>query len=172
MSFCASKIARTEIANNIVGFMNDDCELNKKSAAFIYEWIMGGKTRTKTNIEIWEIVINKYNPNNYPILFRSCPRINKKYQVQSYTGNIETARKFSQGKGYLCIIDTKKIFKNILRTNDEYGFFPVYDLIRKELLKEKPKFSKSFYDKYCSEDEYIVKTPLSCIYITKWCNKI
>lgn len=149
--------------------MNDECDLSEKSAYFIKEWIMGGKTRTKTNMEIWENVIKQYKPDNFPVLFRSCPRVSN-YPIQSYTDNIETARRFSGGKGYLCIIDTQRAFNSALQLNNEYGFFPLYDLIRKELSKEKPLFSKKFYDKYKGEAEYVVKAPMSFRYVTKWCN--
>lgn len=163
----------TDIANNIIAFMRDQEELSSKSASFICNWVMtGGAEKTKKMYDTWDIILKNYLPQERPIIFRACSRIVKR-EIQSFTGSIRCAERFSEGhKGHLLICDTSEylFYEDNINSNPpyEYSFFPVYDLVRKSLNSNTPQFRKRFYDHYSGEDEYILRVNIDKLYDLKW----
>jgi len=159
------------IAKNIVEFMINDIPLLQESVSFIYNWVMtDGADKTKTYYDVWDIILKLYLPQERPILFRSCKRISKR-NIQSFTGKIYAAERFSENHtGHLLICDTNEYlkFENINALEHERSFFPLCECIKKDVFSKTPHFSKSFYEKYRGEDEYIVRVSKSCIYDLKW----
>lgn len=165
-----------DVANNIVAFMLNKEELSAKSATFIYDWIKtDGKEKTKVMYNIWDSVLRIYLPTERPVIFRACSRISKR-EIQSFTGRIRCAEKFSDGhKGYLLICDTAEYlyYEDNINSSPpyEHSFFPVYDLIRKNLKCPTPQFTQNFYDQYKCEDEYILRVNINKLYDLKWNRK-
>ena len=162
---------KEKIAKNIVTFMIDDIPLLQESVSFIYNWVMTDSAeKTKAYYDIWNIILKIYLPKERPILFRSCKRISKR-DIQSFTGRIFTAEKFSENHtGHLLICDTKEYlqFENENVIEHERSFFPLCECIKKDVYGPMPHFSMSFYEKYNKEDEYIVRVNQNWIYDLKW----
>lgn len=121
---------------------------------------------------MWDKVLKNYMPKTYPILFRSCSR-RKAGKIASFTGRIECANRFSGNKNcFLIICDTKK-YIHLSKKYEQQGeythtFFPLTELIRKEISHSDSKFSKNFYAPYLGEDEYIMRVNLNWMYSCKW----
>lgn len=159
------------IAKNIVAFMIDDIPLLQESVSFISNWVMTDSTeKTKAYYDIWNIILKTYLPKERPILFRSCKRKFKR-DIQSFTGRIFVAEKFSENHtGHLLICDTKEYlqFEDENTREHERSFFPLCECIKKDVYGPTPHFSKSFYEEYKKEDEYIVRVNQNWIYDLKW----
>lgn len=177
--FRATERKKQSIADNIVGFMNDTCELSKESYGFILDWIMTGcDEKTKAYFDIWNKILDDYLPTERPVLFRSCLRVTND-PIQSFTGSIHAAERFSEGhKGHILVCDTEEYMNYLTyyKENEEKpiykrNFFPIYDLIRKDLSSCNPKFREKFYARYSGEDEYIVRVDKSYLYDLKWSRK-
>ena len=93
-----SKKAKERIANNIVAFMVDDVSLLPETISFIYNWVRQpeGTGRSKSYYEVWDTVLQNYLPKERPVLFRSCKRLSNR-TIQSFTGSIYAAERFSEG---------------------------------------------------------------------------
>lgn len=173
--FRATEPEKQSIADNIVGFMNNTCGLSQKAYSFILNWIKtDSKDKTKAYFDIWNKILDRYVPAERPILFRSCPRVTHS-PIQSFSGNMLTVEKFSEGhKGHVLICDTKE-YMSYLHFEKELvckrNFFPIYTLIRKDLASSTPHFSQAFYEAYKGEDEYIVRVDLNHLYDLKWSKK-
>lgn len=165
---------REKIANNIVDFMVNDTPLLQESVSFIYNWVMSdGSEKTKAHYDVWDIVLKTYLPQERPILFRSCQRLSKR-DIQSFTGRIYTAERFSDGHtGHLLICDTKEYlqFEDENAIEHERSFFPLCECIKKGTYCENPCFRESFYEEYKKEDEYIVRVKQTWLYDLKWNRK-
>lgn len=167
-----SKKAKERIANNIVAFMVEDASLLPETISFIYNWVRQpeGTGRSKSYYEVWDIVLQNYLPKERPVLFRSCKRLSNR-AVQSFTGSIYAAERFSEGHiGHLLICDTKEYlqFEDENADKHERSFFPLCEFIRKGTYCATPYFSKSFYEEYKKEDEYIVRVNQNRLYDLKW----
>ena len=167
-----SKKAKERIAKNIVSFMVDDTPLLQESASFIYCWVMqpDGLGRTKSYYDVWELVLKNYLPKERPVLFRSCKRLSNR-PIQSFTGSIYVAEKFSENRsGHLLICDTQDYlrFESENTKEHERSFFSVCECIKKGTYSEPSYFSKSFYEEYKKENEYIVRVNQNGLYNLKW----
>ena len=151
--------------------MTEDIPLESESVSFVYNWVMtGAQEKTKAFYDIWDIVLTKYLPKERPILFRSCNRLSKR-NIQSFTGTIRAAEKFSNHrKGHLLICDTKEYlqFEKEHTITHERSFFPLCEFIKKGAENPKKYFSQRFYNQYKGEDEYIVRVSQNYIYDLKW----
>lgn len=171
--FRATEREKESIADNIVGFMKDTCDLSKESEHFICNWIgIGPYKNGKAYYDIWNRILDRYVPVQRPILFRSCRRVVKR-PIQSFTGSMDTASRFSEGHtGHLLICDTKEYMRYLEFDSEPVvyrrNFFPICDLVRKDVFSRNPHFSQKFYDDYQGEDEYIVRVELSHLYDLKW----
>ena len=168
------KHVKEKIANNIVDFMVNDTPLLQESVSFIYNWVISdGSEKTKAYYDVWDIVLKTYLPQERPILFRSCQRLSKR-DIQSFTGRIYTAERFSENHtGHLLICDTKEYlqFEDENATEHERSFFPLRQCIKKGTYCEKHFFRESFYEEYKKEDEYIVRVNQNWLYDLKWNRK-
>ena len=161
---------KERIANNIVGFMNGDSLLLPETKEFVVEWVMTGpEEKSKAFFDVWAIVLKRYLPKERPILFRSCMRVSRR-PIQSFTASIRCAEKFSENhKGHVLVCDTKEYLQfEVEGAEHKRSFFPVYDLVRRDLASETPQFTQHFYDRYYGEDEYIVSVDLNWMYDLKW----
>lgn len=166
----ATQETKERIANNIVDFMNGGCLLIPESKRFVVEWVMTGpEEKSKALFDVWAIILKRYLPKERPILFRSCARVSKR-PIQSFTGSIRCAEKFSENhKGHVLVCDMKEYLQFEAESAEhKRSFFPVYDLVRRDLASEHPQFSQRFYDTYRGEDEYIVSVNLDWMYDLKW----
>ncbi len=154
--------------------MVDDTPLLQESISFIRKWVRtDGTEKTKSFYDVWDIILKAYLPKERPILFRSCKRISKR-DIQSFTGRIYAAEKFSDHHtGHLLICDTKEYLQFEYENAIEHGrsFFPLCECIRKGTYSPTPYFSKSFYEEYKKEDEYIVRVNQNWLYDLKWNKK-
>ena len=154
--------------------MVDDSPLSQETISFIYDWVMTDSAeKTKGFYDVWDIVLKEYFPIERPILFRSCNRISKR-DIQSFTGKIYAAEKFSEyHTGHLLICDTREYlqFEDENAVVHERSFFPLCEFIKKGTYCEKPYFRESFYEKYKEEDEYIVRVNQNWLYDLKWNKK-
>ena len=102
---------KREIAQNLIDILQKDAKITVQTKVFIYNWILSGPDeKTKAFFDIWDIVLKNYLPTKRPILFRACERVSKNGKIASFTGCIESARRFSMGRGSLIICDTKKYY--------------------------------------------------------------
>lgn len=173
--FRATEQKKQSIADNIVDFMNGAGNLSKEAYSFVSNWILTGPDeKTKAYFDIWGKILDIYLPSERPILFRSCPRITHE-SIQSFSGSISAVEGFSRGhKGHVLVCDTNEYLRYLdFRSESVYGrnFFPVYNLIRKDLATATPHFRKEFYEEYKGEDEYIVRVDYSYLYDLKWSQK-
>ena len=173
--FRATEREKQSIADNIVGFMNDTCELSKEAYSFILNWIKtDSKDKTKAYFDIWNKILDSYLPAERPILFRSCPRVTHSL-IQSFSGSMSAVEKFSNGrKGHILVCDTKEYMRYLELEKElvyKRNFFPICALIRKDLASLTPHFSRTFYGDYKGEDEYIVRVDLNHLYDLKWSKK-
>ena len=169
-----NRSSREKIAYNIVDFMVNDTPLLQESVSFIYNWVISdGSEKTKAYYDVWDIVLKTYLPQERPILFRSCQRLSKR-DIQSFTGRIYTAERFSENHtGHLLICDTKEYlqFEDENAIEHERSFFPLHQCIKKGTYCEKHFFRESFYEEYKKEDEYIVRVNQNWLYDLKWNRK-
>lgn len=158
------------ISKNLVLFMKSDALLSQDSANFIANWILSGpEEKNRMCYDIWDNVLKNYMPDKYPVLYRSCNR-RTNGKIASFTGDIYSAYRFSDGKGLLLICDTSKFMYEQLKNQGEYKhtFFPIAELLKKEAKSENCKFSERLIDNYIKEDEYIMRVDLGSMYSCKW----
>ena len=171
----ATEREKQSIADNIIGFMNNTCDLSKEAAGFISDWVLTGPDeKTKAYFDIWNKILDCYLPAERPILFRSCPRVTHN-PIQSFSGSMSAVERFSKGrKGQILICDTKEYMSYLDFEKEpvyKRNFFPIYTLVRKDLASLTPHFSQTFYEDYKGEDEYIVRVDLNYLYDLKWSKK-
>lgn len=170
--FRAGERKKQSIASNIVNFMNDDCSLSKEAARFISDWVLTGpEEKTKAYFDIWNKILDSYLPTERPILFRSCLRVSHR-SIQSFSRSMSAVERLSEGhKGHVLVCDTKEYMRYLnfeKRSGYNRNFFPVYELVEKDLASSTPHFTQKFYNEYKGEDEYIVRVDLNCLYNLKW----
>ena len=167
-----SEKTKEKIANNLVDFMERDVPLLEETRLFIRNWVgnYDGSGRRKGYYDVWNIVLSRYLPKERPILFRSCKRLSK-LTVQSFTGEIACAERFSDGhKGHILVCDTKEYlqFERIDSIGHRLGFFPLHQCIKKARSFDEHCFSEKFYEVCEKEDEYIVRVNYNWLYDLKW----
>lgn len=159
------------ISQNLINFMKTDEELSHEAATFIKNWILSdAKEKTKAYYDVWDLVLKSYMPTYRPVLYRSCKR-REDGKIASFTGRIYCAQRFSEGKGFLLICDTEEIlrFPEIQKRGEyRHTFFPISELLKKELQSRNCKFSKRLIDDYAKEDEYIMRIDINWMFSCKW----
>lgn len=159
------------IATNLINAICNREALSNESAEFITNWILTGPDeKVKAFYDVWDIVLKNYLPHTRPILFRSCCR---KYdgRIASFTGRLETARRFSEGKGFLIICDTKESLRmaHMDKAEDyQNTFFSIGQLMELDAASETSKIHQSIYEKYKGEDEYIMRANPGYVEQLKW----
>lgn len=168
-----SEMQKNEIAQNLVDILQKDSIVTSQTRGFICNWILTGPSeKRKAFFDVWDIVLKSYLPVTRPILFRVCDRISKKVKIASFTGQLESARKFSKGKGYLIICDTRKTleFEEELFSVGEYEhtFYPLVNVLIKARDSGGWGFSQNILNNYIGEDEHIMRIYHESIYTFRW----
>jgi len=168
-----SKYQKSEIAQNLIDILQNDAKINKQTKTFICNWILTGYyEKTKSLFDVWDIVLKNYLPTSRPVLFRASRRISKKGKIASFTGRLESARRFNEGKGSLIICDTKELLdlEDKFYKAGEYQntFYPLVSVLKKAKDSGGWGFNESFLDKYIGEDEYIMRINLGYMHGFKW----
>lgn len=167
-----SKNQKAEIAQNLIDILQKDSEITEQTRGFIYNWILTGPDeKRKAFFDVWDIVLKNYLPATRPVLFRACERLSKNGKIASFTGRLESARRFSDGKGSLIICDTKENLKiDELRSAGQYrySFYPLVCVLKKAKISGWRGFNKTFLNKYIGEDEYIMRIDLGNMHSFKW----
>jgi hypothetical protein len=168
-----SKNQKSKIAQNLIDILQNDANINKETKVFISNWILTGPVeKRKAFFDVWDIVLKNYLPKERPILFRSCEKIGKEGKIVSFTGRLECARRFSNGRGLLIICDTKETlkFEEEFYTIGKYEhtFYPLVNVLLKARSSGGCGFSDWILDNYIGEDEYIMKINLGESHSLKW----
>ena len=162
---------KTRISKNLVAFMRSEEALTDEAATFIRHWILTDKKgKLKADYDIWDMVLKRYLPESRPVLFRSTAR-KVDGKIASFTGTLRCAEKFSGGKGFLIICDTKEFLQfSDMESPGNYSrsFFPIAELLRKEAKNTPCKFSSKLLEEYTKEDEYIMRVNLNRMCVCKW----
>jgi len=168
-----SKDKKSDIAQNLIDILQKDANITEQTRSFISNWILTGpEEKRKAFFDVWDIVLKNYLPTTRPILFRACDRISKKDRIGSFTGRLECARKFSEGKGFLIICDTKESleFEEEIYKVGEYKhtFYPLVNVLEKAKNSGGWGFSDWILNNYIGEGEYIMRINLENICRLKW----
>lgn len=168
-----SKEQKNEIAQNLIDILQKDAKISEQTVTFIGNWILTGPDeKRKAFFDVWNIVLSKYLPTTRPILFRSCKRISKNGRIASFTGRLECARRFSEGRGSLIICDTNETleFEEKFYKPGEYKhtFYPLSSVLKKAKKSGGCGFSEKLLNDYIGEDEYIMRVNLANMYSLKW----
>jgi hypothetical protein len=150
---------KDEIAQNLIGILQQDAEITKLTAGFIRSWVRSGpEGKRKAHFDVWDIVLRNYMPDTMPVLFRSCKR-QCDGKITSFTGRLECARRMGGDSGLLIICDTKDdlFYEKQCNRPGEYRhtFYPLVTVIRKGI--ECGEFRKDVWEDYLGEDEYIMR---------------
>jgi len=168
-----SKNQKNEIAQNLIEILQNDADIANETRTFISNWILTGpEEKRKAFYDVWDIVLKNYLPATRPILFRSCERISKINKITSFTGRLECAKRFSQGKGVLIICDTKETLKfeeEIYEAgNYNHTFYPLVSVLIKAKKSGGWGFSERLLNNYIVEDEYIMRYNSKNMYNLRW----
>lgn len=167
-----SKNQKIEIAQNLIDVLQKDSEITDRTRGFIIEWCRtDASEKTKAFFDVWDMVLKNYLPTTKPILFRSCERLSKNGKIASFTGRLECARKFSEGKGSLIICDTKENLKiDELRCAGQYrySFYPLVKVLEKAKATGGCGFTERFLNEFIGEDEYIMRVDLDNMHGFRW----
>lgn len=171
-----SKRQKLEIAQNLIDFLQKDSEIAEQTVAFVVNWILSGPNeKRKAFYDVWDIVLKNYLPTTRPVLFRVCSRVGKDGKIASFTGRLESARRFSNGKGSLIVCDTKETlqFEEIVYQPGQYEhtFYPLVSVLKKAKEIGGCGFSDRLLNNYVGEDEYIMRIDLEYMYCFKWIHK-
>jgi hypothetical protein len=173
LQYRLSKEQKNQIADNLIAFQQDKHCLDKQTVSFISNWILTGPDeKRKAFYDVWDIVLKNFLPTTRPILFRACTRKGYKRKIVSFTGRIECARKFSQGKGILLICDTKETmrFESEIHQCGDYKntFYPLSNVFKIAKAAGGMGFSKRLLDHYVGEDEYLMRIDDQNTHCLKW----
>ena len=168
-----SKKQKAEIALNLIDILQTDSKITKQTREFIVNWIITGPDeKRKAFFDVWDIVLKNYLPTTRPILFRACKRITKNDNIASFTGRLESARRFSEGRNSLIICDTKEILlfeeQYYQPGNYKHTFYPIVSVLEKAKASGGYGFSKRILDRYIGEDEYIMRIDIENMYSFRW----
>lgn len=152
-----TKREKVKIANCLVRAIKTKEAVDKETHDFLANWIYKGiDNRRAECLEVWEMVLDKYRPEETPVLYRATDYINDG-KIESYTGRLGAAERFLANYG----IGTKLIICNT--ENYSMSFYPLSQLLRNELRLEESLFNKWILFQYIGEDEYIMRTDAQCI---------
>lgn len=168
-----SESEKIEIAQNLIDILQKDSDITDLTRVFISNWILTvGDEKRKAFFDVWDIVLKNYLPLTRPILFRACNRIGKNGKIVSFTGRLEAARRFSQGRGSLIICDTKEtlLCEEEIYQPGEYAhtFYPLVSVLEKAKASDGWGFSERLLDTYIGEDEYIMRLDLGFVSSFRW----
>ena len=168
-----SKEKKSEIAQNLIDILQKDANITAQTKTFIGNWILTGPDEKKRAfIDVWDIVLRNYLPMTRPILFRACERNSKRERIASFTGRLECARRFSQGRGSLIICDTKELLdleEKVYKAGEyRHTFYPLVSVLEKVRDLGGCGFSERLLNDYIGEDEYIMRTNLVNTHSFKW----
>ena len=172
LQYRLSKKQKSEIAQNLIDILTNDATITKQTQTFIGNWILtDGTGKRKAFYDVWDIVLKNYLPETRPILFRSCGRASNG-RIASFTGRLECARRFGEGKGSLIICDTKEMlqFEEEFHKPGEYKhtFYPLITVLQKAKNGGGWGFSESLLRRFDGEDEYIMRINLGHMSYLKW----
>lgn len=164
---------KSEIAQNLIDILQKDSEITDQTRGFIYNWVLSGPDeKRKAFFDVWEIVLKNYLPATRPVLFRACGRIGKNGKIASFTGRLECARRFSEGKGSLIVCDTKEalLFEERFYQSGQYKhtFYPLVHVLEKARDSKGWGFTERFLNEYIGEDEYIMRVDLGNMHSFRW----
>ena len=167
-----SDVQKNEIAQNLIEILQKDVQITVHTKKFICNWIITGpEEKRKAFFDVWDIVLKNYIPTTRPILFRACGRLGTKDKIASFTGRLECARRFSEGRGYLLICDTKEKFQfeEEIYKDGEYrnSFYPLADVLVKARNSGGWGFPERILN-FIGEDEYIMRIDSDYIERCKW----
>ncbi|MBD0824446.1 hypothetical protein [Aestuariibaculum marinum] len=167
-----TKSEKREIAQNLIEILQKDAEIKQQTSIFISNWILtASNEKRKAFFDVWEIVLKNYLPSERPILFRSCQRVSKKNKIASFTGRLECAKRFSDGKGTLIICDTNETLKfEEFSKADNYtkSFYPLFRVLIRAKNSGGSGFSERILNDYIGENEYIMKIDMENMQGLKW----
>src|SRR5690554_1138717 len=131
-----TNIQKSKIAQNLIDILQNETEITPETRVFISNWILTiSSEKRKAFFDVWEIVLRNYLPSTRPILFRSCGKIYETNKIASFTGSLDSARRFSEEKGNLIICDTNESlkFEETLYQVGEYKntFYPLASVLIK-----------------------------------------
>lgn len=164
---------KNEIAQNLIDILQKDSEITPQTCAFVSNWILTcADEKSKAFFDVWDIVLRNYLPTTRPILFRACQRLCKHGKIASFTGRLESARRFSNGKGSLIICDTEDMLlgeEEIFQPGEYRNtFYPLASVLKKAKDLGGCGFSERILNNYIGEDEYIMRIDLESMYSLKW----
>lgn len=173
LQYRLSKKEKIEIAQNLIDILQKDAPITEETRAFVGNWILSvGDEKGKAFFDVWDIVLKNYLPVTRPVLFRSCQRISKNGKIASFTGRLESAWKFGQGKGSLIVCDTKDVLRfeeeNYQSGQYKNTFYPLISVLEKAKEAGGCGFSERLLNNYMGEDEYIMRIDLDQMYCLKW----
>jgi len=168
-----SKYQKNEIAQNLIDILQKDAIISDQTRVFIGNWILTtSKGKGKAFFDVWDLVLKNFLPKTRPILFRSSMRNSKKNKIASFTGRLECARRFNDGKGFIIICDTNESlkFEDDLYAAGEYKntFYPLVSVLIKAKELGGCGFSETILNNYIGENEYIMKTNIENMCTLKW----
>ena len=164
---------KNDIAQNLIDILQKDINITNETRSFICNWILTDASgKRKAFFDVWDIVLRNYLPTTNPILFRATGRISKKNKIASFTGRLECAKRFSKGKGYLILCDTKEQleFEDKFYKMGEYKntFYPLVKVLIKARDSGGWGFSQMILNEHIGEDEYIMRINFENMNSLKW----
>lgn len=163
---------KSGIAKDLVNALEHTVRLSQPAASFVRNWILTGPDeKYKAFYDVWDIVLHNYMPTQYPILFRACTR-RANGRIASFTGRLEAARRFLDGKGFLLFCDTKEalpIYQDMQKGAYRHTFYPLGYLLEQEAGFPDSFLSPWLCSQYRGEDEYIMRINTSHMHSLKWC---
>ena len=168
-----SESQKREIAQNLIDILQKDAQIMDQTRGFIGNWILTGpQGKRKAFFDVWDIVLKNYLPTTWPVLFRACNRVSKNGKIASFTGRLESARRFTTGQGSLIICDTKELLRwegeSYQPGEYRHTFYPLVRVLEKAKACGGWGFSEILLDRYTDEDEYIMRINLEYMYSFKW----
>ena len=152
-----TKREKIKIANCLVRAIKTKEAVNKETHDFLANWIYRPASNRRTEcLEVWEMVLDQYRPEETPVLYRATDYINDG-KIESYTGRLGAVEQFLENYGE----GTKLIICNT--ADHKMSFYPLSHLLRNELRLEESLFNKWILSQYIGEDEYIMRTDAECI---------
>lgn len=162
---------KKEIAQNLIDIIDKDICPSVETRIFIGNWILTDRSeKFKAYYDVWELVLNNFLPKTKPILIRSITRKSKHEYIGSFTNSAYTAVRFSEGKGYWIICDTKDYLPTMKNKQGIYRntFYPLSDVLKKAKEKGGWGFSDRLLRQYAGEDEFIMKIDFSIMQLLKY----
>lgn len=161
---------KQEIAQNLIDITDKDIDPYAETITFIGNWILTDRReKFKAYLDVWEIVLKNFIPKTKPILIRSISRKSRLEYIASFTNSAYSAVRFTKGKGYWIICDTKDCLPPYENKQGNYNtFYPLSEVLKKAKEKGGWGFSERFLRQYAGEDEYIMKIDFSIMQLLKY----